>query len=73
MRTTCNPGRRLEVTGSFRLQRGQSRGLAGEILAVGDVESGHIVTLQRLFEHFLEDPSETVTGPVRIIIEAGGS
>ena len=66
MRTTCNPGRFLQIESSFALVPG--------ILArpvVVDRESNDQVDLAELLARFLLDPSETVTGPIRITIEAG--
>ena len=65
MRTTCNPGRFLQVESSFALVPG--------ILArpvVIDRESNDQVDLGELLTEFLEDPSDTITGPLRIMIEA---
>jgi hypothetical protein len=65
MITVCNPGRLLEVLGSFELG-GNIEGAT----PVRDRESGDLVTLGRLLRAFLEDPDERITGPVRITIEA---
>lgn len=65
MRTTCNPGRFLQIESSFALVPG--------ILArpvVVDRESNDQVDLAEFLTWFLEDPSETITGPIRITIEA---
>lgn len=69
MRTTVNPGRFLQLEGSFAVLRGDTAA-AGEFRpGVVDRESLHEVTLEGLLRQFLEDPSETVTGPIRITIE----
>lgn len=71
---TVNPGSRLELEGSFELGRSladvQTVGTwAGLTRAVADRESGELIELADLLRAFLEDPEETVTGPIRITIE----
>jgi hypothetical protein len=66
MITVCNPGRSLELSGSFELG-----GNIDGATPVRDLESGQLVTLGRLLRAFLEDPDERITGPIRITIEAG--
>ena len=66
MRTTVNPGRWLELVGSFELQRS---GRTGRTLTVGDRESQRVVTHGAQLEQFLQDPEDTITGPIRITIE----
>ena len=73
MRTQVNPGRLLEVTGSFELRQ-SALVVEGEFSRIGvavvDRESTQIVDLGGLLRSFLEDPDDTVTGPIRIRIEA---
>lgn len=79
MRKTVNPGSLLEVHGSFELavplaEIGEKPfGPAGVLREqlVRDRESGLEVGLADLLRSFLEDPTEKVTGPIRIRIEAG--
>lgn len=47
----------------------QRVGRSGRAVVVGEVESGRVVTLAELIGSFLEDPDETRTGPIRIVIE----
>jgi hypothetical protein len=68
MWTTCNPGRFLEVAGSFALVPGV---LARPVVV--DRESNLQVDLGELLTQFLEDPSETITGPIKIRITAASS
>jgi len=65
MITTVNPGRYLRLEGSFALVPGL---LAYPVVV--DRESNDQVNLGELLTQFLEDPSETITGPIRITIEA---
>lgn len=62
MITQVNPGSLLELTGSFDLDR-----VYGKVV---DRQSLSEVTLDGLLAAFLEDPEETVTGPIRIRIES---
>jgi hypothetical protein len=74
VRTTVNPGSRLELEGSFELGRSLAETEAvGRFAAptreVTDRESGKHVYLADLLRSFLEDPEEKITGPIRITIE----
>jgi hypothetical protein len=66
MVTSVNPGRWLELCGSFKLMPSIACGVR-----VFDVESGKEVTLADLLRRFSYDPSETQirTGQVRLTIE----
>lgn len=57
-----NPGTLLEVTGSFDVHPIPD--------LVVDRESGSVVKLSHLLASFLEDPEDTITGPIRIRIES---
>lgn len=64
MRTSVNPGRRLELVGSFELV-----GEAEQFVL--DRESQTIVELSMLLRSFRADASDPVIGTVKITIEAG--
>ena len=67
MRTIVNPGRLLVIEGSFELL---APGQSFRADLVRDRESHRELWLDELLHNFLEDPEETVTGPIRITIEA---
>lgn len=64
MRTSVNPGRCLELVGSFEL-------VGEDEQFVLDRESQTIVELSTLLRSFREDPSDPVIGTVTLTIEAG--
>jgi hypothetical protein len=77
MRTQVNPGSLLEVTGSFELVTLNPPSELGDLaeafepqVVVVDRESQHTINLVDLLRSFIEDPSDTVTGPIRIRIES---
>jgi hypothetical protein len=74
MRTSVNPGRFLVLEGSFQVGASLVDATRDPNVAdrdlVFDRESGHDVDLASLLRTFLEDPTERVTGPIRITIEA---
>lgn len=69
MITQCNPGTLLEIHGSFEI-RSVLTGEPEVNAIVKDRESSRTVTLAGLLRSFLEDPDETITGPIRIRIES---
>lgn len=71
---TVNPGSRLELSGSFELGASlvdcEAVPQAAELATlVMDRESNAVVSLADLLRSFMYDPTERVTGPIRITIE----
>jgi len=76
-----NPGSRLELEGSFELSAslaelenpGEPNPLQAPVeqrrSVVFDREGYSLVSLADLLRSFLEDPTEKITGPIRITIE----
>lgn len=70
MRKTVNSGSFLELAGSFEVERSLADVEQGKAPGkVTDRESGDEVTLGGLLRSFLADPTDRVTGPIRITIE----
>jgi len=74
MKTTVNPGSRLELEASLELGRSLAEmsvigNWSGLSRVVTDRESGQPIELADLLRSFLQDPEERITGPIRITIE----